>query len=86
MISFEETSSLGRGRYIRVRMTGRIGPGHSQYKRLKGKAVRITIGRIEFAPDGGFQYFEPETNELNPVFIEDDLERLKERIRAHRRS
>jgi hypothetical protein len=85
MISFEETSNLGRGRYIKVKLTKKVGPGHSQYKRLKGKPVTITIGRIEFSRDGKFRYFEPETNELNPTLIEDDLDKLKERIKAHRK-
>ena len=85
MISFKETSSLGRGRYIKVKLTKKVGPNHSQYKRLKGKPVTITIGRIEFSSDGTFRYFEPETNELNPKFIENDLDRLKERIKAHKK-
>ena len=85
MISFEETSNLGRGRHIRVKLTKKVGPSHSQYKRLKGKPVTITIGRIEFSHDGMFHYFEPETNELNPILIENDLDKLKERIKAHRK-
>ena len=85
MISFEEVSTLGRGRYIKVNMTSKVGPNHSQYKRLKGRPVTIVIGRIEFSPDGMFRYFEPETNELNPKFIEDDLDRLKEKVRAYKK-
>lgn len=84
MITFEETSNLGRGRHIKVKLTTKVGPNHSQYKRLKGKPVTVTIGRIEFSHDGMFRYFEPETNELNATFIEDDLENLKEKIRIHR--
>ena len=85
MISFEETSNLGRGRHIKVKLTTKVGPTHSQYKKLKEKPVTITIGRIEFSQDGMFRYFEPETNELNPRLIEDDLNKLKERIKAHRK-
>jgi len=85
MISFEETSNLGRGRYIRVKLTKKVGPNHSQYKRSKGKPVTITLGRIEFSQDGMFRYFEPETNELNPTLIDDYLDKLKERIKAHRK-
>jgi hypothetical protein len=39
MISFEETSNLGRGPHIKVKLTKKVGPTHSQYKRLKGKPV-----------------------------------------------
>jgi hypothetical protein len=86
MISFEETSNFGRGLHIKVKLTKKVGPNHSQYKRLKGKPVTITIGRIEFSRDGRFRYFEPKTNELNPTFIEDNLDKLKEIIKAHHNS
>lgn len=82
MISYEETSTLGRGRHIKVKLTTKVGPGHSQYRRLKGKAVTATIGRIEFSRDGMFRYFEPESNELNPTLVEADLDKLKEKIKA----
>ena len=85
MISFDETSNLGRGRHIKVKMTIKVGPNHSEFERLKGKPVTTTIGRIEFSHDGMFRYFEPETNELNPTFVEDDLDRLKEKIKAHKK-
>lgn len=85
MITFEKTSTLGRGSYIKVKLTKKVGPNHSQYKRLKGKPVTITIGRIEISSDGSFRYFEPDTNELNPLFIENDIDRLKERIKAHKK-
>lgn len=85
MISFEETTNLGRGRHIKVKLTKKVGPNHSQYKKLKEKPVTITIGRIEFSHDGMFRYFEPETNELNPTIIEDDLDKLKEKIKVHRK-
>ncbi len=65
-ISFEETSTLGRGRYIQV------------------KSGPFIIGRIEFSRDGRFRYFEPKENELNPVFVEDDLEELKGKIKTRR--
>jgi len=66
-ISFEETSTFGRGRHIKV------------------KSGPFTIGRIEFSRDGMFRYFEPETNELNPLFVEGDLEELEEKIEVHKK-
>lgn len=86
MITFYETETLGRGRYIKVKMTTKVGPKHSQHKRLKGRPVTVTIGRIDFSRDGKYRYYEPTTNELNAKFIERDLEKLKERILAYRES
>ena len=53
---------------------------------IKVKLNTVTIGRIEFSRDGMFRYFEPKTNELNPTFIENELDKLKERIKAHRKN
>ena len=83
MISFKETSTLGRGDYIKVMKTIKIGPNHSQYKRLKGKPLTINIGWIQRSHDGMYRYFEPETNEFNPTFIENNLDRLKEIVMVH---
>jgi hypothetical protein len=47
--------------------------------------LTVTIGRIEFAHDGMFRYFEPEADELNPTLIDRDLKTLKKRIKAHRK-
>lgn len=82
-IKFEETSTLGRGNYIKVKQLVKVGPNHSQYKRLKGKPILLTIGWISKSQDGMYRYYEPETNELNPMFTETDLELLKDKIRAH---
>jgi hypothetical protein len=83
VIEFKETSNLGRGSYIEVKKMVKVGPNHSQYERLKGKPVLITIGWIAKSKDGMYRYYEPETNELNPTFIEKDLDVLKDKIRSH---
>ena len=85
MISFEETSTLGRGEYIKVNLTTKVGLKHSLFKRLKGKPVMVTIGRIE-SHDGKFYYYEPETNILYPTLVEDDIDRLKERILTNKKT
>jgi hypothetical protein len=61
----------------------KVGPNHSQYKRLKGKPVLVTIGWISKGRDGMYRYYEPVTNELNPTFTEKGLEVLKDKIRSH---
>jgi hypothetical protein len=83
-IKFEEASTLGRGDHIKVKKIVKVGPNHSQYKRLKGRPVLVTIGWISNGRDGIYRYYEPETNELNPIFTETDLEILKNKIRLHR--
>lgn len=82
-IKFEETSTLGRGNYIKVKQLVKVGPNHSQYKRLKGKPILLTIGWISKSQDGMYRYYVPETNELNPMFTETYLELLKDKIWAH---
>jgi hypothetical protein len=82
-IQFEEVSTLGRGDHIVVKKLGKVGPGHSQYERLKGRHVLVTIGWISKGPGGVYRYYKPETNELNPMFVETDLSVLKEKIVAH---
>jgi hypothetical protein len=82
-IKFEEKSTLGRGNYIEVKKVVRVGPNHSQYKRLKGKPVLVTIGWISKSQDSVYRYYEPETNVLNPTFTETDLEVLKGKIKSH---
>lgn len=83
-IKFEETSTLGRGNYIKVKRLVKVGPNHSQYERMKGKPVLVTIGWISKSQDSVYRYYEPETNELNPMFRETDLEILKDKIKSHR--
>jgi hypothetical protein len=83
VIEFKETSTLGRGNHIDVKKMVKVGPNHSQYERLKGKPVSITIGWISKGRDGVYRYYAPVTNELNPTFIETDLEVLKDKIRSH---
>lgn len=79
MISFVEASRHGRGRYLRVKLTIRIGEhGHEG-------TLTVTIGRIEFAHDGMLRYFEPEADELNPTLIDRELKTLKKRIKARRK-
>lgn len=72
MVIFEERSTLGRGDYIEVKRTIR-NPIH-------GRPVPVVIGRIAETTNGQFAYFEPETNELNPTLVEDDLEELKRQV------
>jgi hypothetical protein len=83
IIRFEETSTLGRGDHIEVKKFVKVGPSHSQYKRLKGRPVLVTIGWISKSQDGVYRYYEPVTNVLNPTFIETDLEVLKDKIKSH---
>jgi hypothetical protein len=42
----------------------------------------ITVGSIRQVA-ARFGYYEPELNDMNPLFIEDDIESLKRRIEAH---
>ena len=84
MIVFEEVSTLGRGDYIKVNELAKVGPNHSQYYRLKGKTIAVEIGWIGKSIDGNYRYYEPATNELNPTFVEDSLEKMKEKIKTHR--
>jgi len=69
MIKFVNHSTLGRGDHILVKQLIR--------KRL------VTKGRIEKSPLGYYQYFEPQTNELNPSFKDDDLDTLKKKVKQH---
>lgn len=84
MIDFEEVFTLGRGNYIKVKKFVKVGPNHSQYKRLKGRPIPVEIGWISISTDGNYRYYEPPTNELNPTFVEESLETLKEKIKTHR--
>ena len=74
MVTYEEKSTLGRGTYIQVKRAVR--------RPHQGKVVPVVIGRIHETRDGQFAYFEPETNELNPTLVEDDLNELKKKIEA----
>ena len=73
MVTFEETSTPGRGNHILVK---RI------VKRALGDPIPVTIGWIAKTPDGRFSYFEPETNDQDPKIIEDGLEALQKQVRA----
>ena len=72
MVTFEKTSTPGRGDHILVK---RI------VKRALGKPLPVTIGWIGKA-DGRFSYFEPETNDLDPKFGSDDLAALQKQVEA----
>ncbi len=82
-IQFEETSTLGRGNYIKVKQLVKVGPNHSQYERLKGRPVLVSIGWISKSQDGVYRYYKGERNELNPMFTETDLEVLKDKTESH---
>ena len=84
VIVFEEVSTLGRGGHIKVKKLGKVGQNHSQYESLKGKTIAVEIGWIGKSTDGNYRYYEPATNELNPTFVEDSLEKLKDKINTHR--
>jgi hypothetical protein len=73
MVTFEETSTPGRGNHILVK---RI------VKRELGEPIPVTIGWIAKTPDGRFSYFEPETNDQDPKIIDDALEALQKQVRA----
>jgi hypothetical protein len=73
MVIFEEASAPGRGNHILVK---RI------VERALGKPLPVTIGWIGKAPDGGFSYFEPETNDKDPKIGADDLGTLQEQVKA----
>lgn len=83
MIKFEEKSTLGRGIYVVVKQLVTIGPGHSKYRSGGCNSLFLEKGWIRDCTCGRFQYYEPVTNELNAAFEENDIERLKERIRQH---
>lgn len=83
MISFEEASRRGRVRYLRVKLTMKIGEYGSRQGGTDTRTLTVTIGRVERSPDGMFRYFEPETNELHPTVVDQNLRMLKKRIKAH---
>jgi len=85
MISFEEVSRHGRGRYLKVKLTTKIGKHDFEHEGADKRILAVTIGRIEFSRDGMFRYFEPKTHELNPILIDKDLKTLKKRIKVHRK-
>jgi hypothetical protein len=72
MVTFEKTSTPGRGDHILVK---RI------VERPLGEPIPVTIGRISKTTDGHFAYFEPETNE-EPKIIDEGLESLKKQVTA----
>ncbi len=73
---YETTSTLGRGEHIRVKRI--IKPPQLEKPQL------VVIGWISIPRSSSrrFSYFEPESNDLNPKFVEDDLEALKRKIAA----
>ena len=72
MISFVEKSTFGRGNHIQVTRVMQAPPA--------GGSRPVTIGWIGEGRDGSFLYFEPDTNELNPRLVAQDLEELKKQI------
>jgi hypothetical protein len=85
MISFEEVSRHGRGRYLKVKLTTKIGKHDFGHRGTDNRTLVVTIGRIEFSRDGMFRYFEPKTHELNPILVDTDLKTLKKRIKGYRK-
>ncbi len=73
MVIFEETSTPGRGSHVLVK---RI------VKRALGEPIPVTIGWIGKAKEGGYAYYEPETNDLDPKIVADDLEELRTQVKA----
>ncbi len=47
MISFEEVSRHGRGRYLKVKLTTKIGKHDFERQRADNRTLVVTIGRIE---------------------------------------
>jgi hypothetical protein len=86
MIDYEDVSTFGRGNYIKVKQFIRIGPNHSLYYKLKDKLIPVEVGWIDKSKDGKYRYYEPETNELTPTFVEDSMEKVKEKIEAYIKS
>jgi hypothetical protein len=85
MISFEEASRHGQGRYLKVKLTTKIGRHDFEGEGTDSRTLVVTIGRIESSRDGMFRYFEPKTHELNPLLVDKDLKTLKKRIKVHRK-
>ena len=54
MVTFENASTPGRGTHTLVKRV---------VKRELGEPLPVTIGWIGTAKDGGFAYYEPETND-----------------------
>jgi hypothetical protein len=73
MVTFEESSTPGRGSHTLVK---RI------VKRELGSPLPVTIGWIGKAKDGGFAYFEPETNDVDPKIVGDNLEEVRRQVTA----
>ena len=73
MVTFEETTTPGRGSHILVK---RI------VERELGKPLPVTIGWIGKSKDGGYSYFEPETNDIDPKIVGDALDEVKQQVVA----
>jgi hypothetical protein len=73
MVTFEDTSTPGRGNHTLVKRV---------VKRELGEPLPVTIGWIGKAKDGGFAYFEPETNDVDPKIVGDSLEEVRKQVVA----
>ena len=73
MVTFENASTPARGSHVLVK---RI------VKRELGDPLPVTIGWIGKSKDGGYSYFEPETNDVDPKIVGDDLEEVREQVQA----
>jgi hypothetical protein len=73
MVTFEEASTPGRGSHILVKHI---------VERPLGAPLPVTIGWIGKAKDGGYSYFEPETNDVDPKIVGDELKEVQEQVKA----
>ncbi len=83
LISYEEVSTFGRGNYIKVIRPTKLPPHHSLYEKFKDKLIPVEVGWIAKSVDGNYRYYEPMTNEMNPTFVDDSLEKVKQKVEAY---
>ena len=80
MISFSEAAKTGSSKNIKVYKSNKLKSNHSRYKELKSNTSIIQIGRISFTTGNKFYYYEPPSNTLRPILIDEDLETLKKKV------
>ena len=73
MVTFENASTPGRGGHLLVKRV---------VERELGDPLPVTIGWIGKSKDGGYSYFEPETNDIDPKIVGDGLEEVREKVKA----
>jgi hypothetical protein len=79
MLYFSELATTGSSKHLNVYKGIKAKPNHNSHNKLNGKTVKTQIGRISYTT-GKFYYYEPPTNTIKPILIDEDLEILKNKV------